>query len=355
MAELAIAKGPRAVTPVNGSPAADLRGLDKAALVLLSIDRGKAIELLRSFDPAEAKALLAAADRLRSVGANEVDAAAREFEASFMSGVSFVGSATEVRQLVADAVGNEQQVAEVPNPPASEGSVWQKLSALSSEALRDCIAEMPTQAAAFVLSQLDPARVAELLRTMPSVDRNGMVERMLSLGEVSPEVLAVIENMLRRQLTVAASKPPSPYAKIAGILNQLDMAHSREAVEHLALISPEHAVAIRKLLFKFEQLPGLPKADLAAVVDRIPVERIIIALQGTTLEFQNAVLAVMAPRTRRLAEAELQGRAAASARDIDIARRAIADAVLELVAAGRVNLEDVKAEPSGEDDGQSRG
>lgn len=358
MPDLAIAKGPRG-TPASGAmglSTAGLTGPDKAALILLSIDRAKAVDLLRSFDPAEAKILLAAADRLRAVGANDVDFAARDFETGFMSGVNFVGAQAEVRQLVTDAVGEEQPAQVEPEPVSNEETIWDRLSGESTDTLRGCLSELPAQAVAFVLSQLKAARVAEVLRAMPADDRNNMIERVLCLTKVSAEVGAVIEDAITRQLNAAAAKPASPYSRIAGILNQLDMALSQEAVDHLTSNAPEHAAAIRKLLFKFEQLPSLPKSTLAMVVDRTPVERTILALQGAPAALQNAVLGVMAPRTRRLAEAELQGTGSGSPQDIDGARRAIADAVLELVASGKVSLESEKAgaaDTPGEADGQS--
>ena len=332
---------PPAAEPYAAGRAAarELSGLDKAALVLLSLERSKAVELLRAFDRGEVEALLGAAHRLRAAGAAELDAAVREFEGHFMSGVNFVGSDDEVSRLVAEAVGD------VPAPQAAlEEPVWSRLAAMPDEALRDCIAALPEQVAAYVLSMLEPARVAELLRARKPAERNALIERMLQLREISPEIRQIVEDELRRQLLATSARPAPPHARIAGILNQLDAPQSREAVDHLAVTAPEDAAAVRKLLFKFEQLPSLPKEALTMLVDRMPVERMVLALQGTDIAFQGAVLAVMAPRARRIAEAELQGRAVASAREVGAARRAISDAVLALVADGRVTLEEA---PSG--------
>jgi flagellar motor switch protein FliG len=73
-------------------------------------------------------------------------------------------------------------------------------------------------------------------------------------------------------------------------------------------------------------------------MDGIPVERTVIALQGTDAELQGKVLAALSPRARRMAEAELQSPANVAARDIAEARRSIVDSVLRLSAEGTIEI-----------------
>lgn len=343
MAEGAVARPMVAPLPAGR----ELRGLDKAALVLLSLDRNTAVGLLRSFDPDEVRALLAAVERVRTAGAGELDATVGEFEAHFMSGVTFIGSELEVRELIDEAVGGagpgvtEAEAA----GGTSEEPLWTRIAALSDDAIRDCISALPSQVAAFVLTHFEPSRVAELLRPLPPDERNELIERMLRLEKVSEEVQVAIEATLRQKLLTGGASPP-PHLRIAGIVNGLEAPQSRDVIDHLATTAPEHATAIRKLLFKFEQLPELTREALTLLFDRIPVERIVTALQGMDVSFQNSVLAALAPRARRLVEAELQGPAAATAREVSQARQAIADAVLELAAEGRLSLDAPDAGPA---------
>lgn len=330
----------QAVSVQLGLPASAtaLNGLDKAALVLLSLDRETAVELLRSLDAEEVGSLLAAAERVRASGRTELDATIHEFEQLFLNGPRFVGSEVEVRNLIAEAMGG---VSETPGEPAADKPAepfWTRVAALSDDVVRECLSGLPLQVAAFVLSNFEPSRAAELLGPVTAEVRNELIERMLRLEKISDDVRLAIESTLEQQLLAVETTSP-PHRRIATILNELEAIQSREVVDHLGAAAPEHATAIRKLLFKFEQLPELGKPALAALFDRTPVERIVTALHGVELPFQNAVLGVLAPRARRLVEAELQGPAAASARDIALARRAMSETVLELVAEGKIELE----------------
>jgi flagellar motor switch protein FliG len=80
-----------------------------------------------------------------------------------------------------------------------------------------------------------------------------------------------------------------------------------------------------------------PRA-MTILMDGIPVERTVIALQGSDAELQDKVLAALSPRARRMAEAELQSPANVAARDIADARRAIVDSVLRLSAEGTIEV-----------------
>ena len=74
---------------------------------------------------------------------------------------------------------------------------------------------------------------------------------------------------------------------------------------------------------------------MTVLMDGIPVERTVIALQGADAELQDKVLSALSPRARRMAEAELQSPANVAARDITEARRSIVDSVLRLSPKAR--------------------
>jgi flagellar motor switch protein FliG len=73
-------------------------------------------------------------------------------------------------------------------------------------------------------------------------------------------------------------------------------------------------------------------------MEGMPVERIVIALQGMPESLTNTVLATLSPRARRMAEAELKAGTNASPSDLAASRRAIVEAVLKLVADGTLEL-----------------
>jgi flagellar motor switch protein FliG len=164
------------------------------------------------------------------------------------------------------------------------------------------------------------------------------MNRILGLGQVMPQVIEALETSLHEELFDNDRRSSDKHVTMAGILNNMEKDESAAVLQYLASIKPKDAEAIRKMLFKFEDLIRLPARAMTVLMDGIPVERTVIALQGADAELQGRVLAALSPRARRMAEAELQSPANVAARDIAEARRAIVDSVLRLSAEGTIEV-----------------
>jgi flagellar motor switch protein FliG len=151
-------------------------------------------------------------------------------------------------------------------------------------------------------------------------------------------VIEALEASLHEELFEFDRRSVGKHATMAGILNNLDKTDSTEILSYLEGIKPKDAEAIRKMLFKFEDLVRLPPKALTALMDGVPVERTVVALQGADPELQNKVLSALSPRARRMAEAEMQASPNVQPRDLAESRRAIVDQVLRLAAEGLIDL-----------------
>jgi flagellar motor switch protein FliG len=176
------------------------------------------------------------------------------------------------------------------------------------------------------------------LKGYAPAERNDLLNRILGLGQVTPQVIEALEGSLHEELFDVDRSSAGKHLTMAGILNNLDKADSSEALAYLANLKPKDAEAIRKMLFKFEDLMRLSAKALTVIMDGVPVERTVIALQGADSELQTKVLSALSPRARRMAEAEMQSPANVAARDIIDTRRSIVDSVLKLVAEGAIEL-----------------
>lgn len=313
-------------------------GAEKAAILLLAIGKPQAIEILKYLPPEEVTEIERLAQDLRLASSEELDAIISEFEESFFAGVDLMGGSREFKELLAEAIG-EPNTRSLPAPSEAE-PIWPAVAKLPIDVLRASLVSQHPQAAAVVLSKLEPSQVAELLESLDKELRNILFDRLLAMRVITPSAMRAIEDSFRESLSSATQQASKPHAAVAGILNRLQAPQVAETLAYLDTQRPGDAQSLRKLLFNFEALATLAAKDLALVVDTLPVERVVLALQGTDAAFQTAILAVMAPRARRLAEAELRSGSTANPKDIAGARRAICDDVLKLSAAGTISLAD---------------
>lgn len=323
-----------------------LTGVEKVTVLLLALGRPRATQLLRRMDPQEIRLVARAAGQLPVVSAADLARLVEEFASLFSGGVGFAGTAGEVRDLLADVVAEDEIAGILSGEEAGEEPVWSKLARLEDDLIRAHLLREHPQTVAVILSRLGAARAARLIASLPADLRHTLLIRMLGIGTIAADALEVLEATLREDLIALPPRGAGARTVIADILNRLDKAQLDAALSHLSQVRPAEIAGLRARLFAFDDLGTLPPKALMLLFSQVPVERLVLALRGADAGVQEAVLAGLASRARRMVELELQSESDASAREIAEARRSIVTAVLELVDRGQIELPAVAAGPS---------
>jgi flagellar motor switch protein FliG len=320
------------------APSGALTGTEKVAVLLLALGKTRAAKLLKKFDPEELKLLTRSAADLRPVRMSDLETLVEEFAQTFSNGVGFAGTVTEVKNLLSGVMTEEQFAQVMAEAPTREEPVWERISALNADTLRSYLGKEHPQTVAFILSRIDSGLAAKVISTFPADVRNGLLCRMVAIKGIGDDAVRGLESVLREDL-VASSSSSSSHVGIADILNRLDKAQSEDVLKSLAEVRPDEARAIKGMLFTFEDVARLPQQARTVVFDQVPIEKLVTALRGINPELQATILSSLASRSRRMVEAELQGGAAPSQRDIAEARRTIVNTVLKMIAKGDIHIE----------------
>ncbi|MEQ1714568.1 MAG: FliG C-terminal domain-containing protein [Hyphomicrobium sp.] len=315
-----------------------LSGPEKVGLLLLALGKQRADAFLKRLDGDELNTIMRSTEAMPTINTPQLENIVEEFSRRLAQGLPFVGSGEEVKRLVNGAIAENRAAASGSGEIEESQDVWTQMGAVADDILSAFLTKQHPQVAAYLLHRLGPDRAAVLLRFFAPAQRNAIISRMLGLRDVLPVTIDALEQSIRHELFDADNGASDKYVAIASILNNFDKADSADSLSYLFGIRPRDAEAIRKLLFKFEDLMKLSPKALTVLMDGVPVERVVIALQGTDTGFQQTILAALSPRARRMAEAELQSGATASPRDLADSRRTIVDAVLKLVAEGGIDL-----------------
>lgn len=315
-----------------------LSGAEKVGLLLLALGKERAEEVLKKFDSEELNTIMRATELMPTISAPELTSIVEEFEGRLAQGPPFIGRPDDVKMLVAGIITENRSAADAIDGGQSQEDIWKRLPLLKDDVILTFLDQQHPQLAAYILHRLGSDRSTELLKCFQPALRNELLGRLLGMREVSYLAMDALEESLHKELFEVDKGMSAQHIVMASILNSMDRTQSSEALQHLAGFRPKDAEAIRKMLFKFEDLVKLSPRSLTALMDGVPVERTVLALQGMDQSFQAAVLATLSPRARRMAEAELQGGTNASARDMAESRRSIVDAVLKLMADGTIEF-----------------
>lgn len=323
-----------------------LTGPEKVGILLLALGKTKAAQLLRRLDPDELRLLTRSSSRMRPISADEVEALIEEFAERFSGGINFTGTAEEVKGLLADVMTPDEIAQYMRDQPSEGQPVWDRLVPLRDNVLQPLVLKEHPQTIAVILSRIDSNAGARLLRTLEPEVRHSLLRRMLALKGVADSAMVAIEKGLHEDLLATMLAAPNPETRktIAGILNKLDGSQANEILKSIAATRPEDANELKSMLFSFADIANLKPRARALILEKVPTEQVVLALNGAEPGLQEAVLSTLTARVRRMVEAELEAAPPGRTRDIEEARRGIVATVLNLMARGEITLEDRSSE-----------
>jgi flagellar motor switch protein FliG len=319
----------------------DMKGPDKVAALLLAMGKPVAGRLLKHFDPLELRQITKSASGLGAVSTPVLEALVEEFCAHFSTGLDLLGNAGEAEQLLTGAFPPEQ-VADILSDVlgSSNSGMWEKLAGIPENVFAAYLLKEHPQTAAFILSKLNASLAAKISAQLPRDFRNDAMRRMLALEPVQDSTLRCVEGALQEDLLNAAARHSgaSPHSRMANIINQLAPEEMEDVLQSLTLARPKEVEILRRMLFSFDDMLKLSVKARSTLFDKIPTDRVVMALRGTEAAFRDAVLSSLTSRARRLVESELDDGAVVSPRDVAKARRLIADLVLEMAQRNEIEI-----------------
>lgn len=331
----------------GAAPTRALRGPERVAALLLAMGKPVAEKLLPHFEAAELKRISRSAAGLGPVPADQMESLIEDFAGEFSVGLNLLGSAREIQNLMSGVIPPEQlaeMMADAPAPAVettSDDTVWERIAALSEEILVEYLEQEHPQTVALVLSKLDPTAAAKVMGKLSQPVRDTAMRRILSIQQPTDRALRLVAGALSEDLLEGAKQgtDADKHARLAKIINKMSRPDVESTLQALAAAQPETAAALKSLLFSFEDLPRLTPAARTALMEKVPTERLVVALQGAEPELVELALSAMTSRARRMIENELKTGGAAKQRDILEARREVADIALEMAGRGEIRLD----------------
>lgn len=322
-------------------PARKFRGLDKVAALLLAMEKPLAARILKHFDEEEIRLVASSASNLGVVPRSVLEELIREFGDQIASEGGIHGSATDAEELLLGVIPDEQvrQIMSDVRARVNE-AVWPRLGELQPAILSQYIGKEHPQVAAFILSKTSATAAAATMALLTPAVRNELLRRLLSTKVVLEPALRLLEGVLRDEVLqkVARSSGANIHAKVADIINKMERSDMEEVLESLSLVKPREAKIVRGLLFTFEDIAKLTDQSRQLLFAEIPPEQIIPALRGVDPALRELILGVVPTRTRRIIEQELAAGASPTQKEIQTARRTIADLALQMAERGMIEL-----------------
>jgi len=324
-----------------------LTGLEKAAALLLAVGKDNATKILGYPSQEDIRAIARTASDLGNIPQAVVDSVADEFVTMATIGGGLRGSSEQVERMLEEILP-PQQVRQIMSDVRARvnEAVWPRLAEMPAHVLAQFLNKEHPQVVTYVLSKASPSMTAEVVGFFPSHLRNEVMRRMLSHKVVTQQGLRLLEKVLRDELILKVAKTTGQdtHERVAKIINKLGRKEMEEVLDSLSAARPKAAETVRSLLFTFDDIVKLPAKTRFVLFENIEAERLVPALHGADAALKDFVLSSVPSRTRRVIEQDLAAAPPMSEKEIEQARREVADFALQLADQGVISLAFADAE-----------
>lgn len=215
--------------------------------------------------------------------------------------------------------GNEQGETDL------HGNVWTAVSGLDPAVIARHFANENPQVIAVVLARLAPDTAAQTVRALPRDLATEALRRLLHLGRIHKEAMAVIEKaaqqLVEENLGGAAS---DGHETVARIFDQLGTSEETSLLADLDAREPGAGSRVRALMFTFEDLSALNPAAMQTLLSSVDRTDLAVALKGAKAPVRAAFLKNMTKRAGEVLVSEIENIGPIRRSDIEAARQQIA-------------------------------
>ena len=193
-----------------------------------------------------------------------------------------------------------------------------------------------------LLVQLEPVAAAAVLAALPEELHTPVVHRIARLGPVSPDAIAILEEMLAAKIAGAQGKAP---VAMGGVREAAEIVNKARTVEKRVIpgigkIDKPLAKALESEMFKFEHLYPLDTKMMGQLLREIESEILIDALKGIAEEEREPFFAAMSSRAADGVRDEIETRGRIKRSDVEAAQQQIVAVAKRLAAEGAIVIGD---------------
>lgn len=321
----------------------DERGLNDAAILLMSLGEEEAAEVFKHLTPKEVQKLGETIARMRGVSREKVDFVIGRFTDDAAAQSLLVNDASDyVRSVLRRALGDDKasllidRILQGGDVSGIESLKW--MDPLSvAELLRG---EHP-QIVAAILVHLEYEQSAAVLMQLPERMRSEVVLRVATLEGIQPTALKDLNEVLFKVLAGGDKIRKTSLGGVktaAEMINQLGGNADVAVLDTIRSYDPDLAQKIMDKMFVFDDLVKLDDRSLQLVLREVASETLIVALKGGSMEVRDKILANMSMRAAEALREDLESRGPMRLSEVEAQQREILKVVRRLAEENQITI-----------------
>ena len=320
----------------------DLRGFEKAAILLNYLGPSAAKNLFKQIDDADIRKLLGVMQKYRIVPVDVTKKVLEEYYEMISESDEYIFSEkTTTKETVIDAVGEERARGILGHLSASSPQArnLESLELVDAKSLSNFLLNEHPQTISVILAHLEPEKKGEVLKRLPESLQAEVVLRLANLDHVAPELIVEVDRVLKQELSNMGTVEQSSLGgvqPVAEMLNVMDKNTETAIMSRIEEKDPILAEEIRKLMFVFEDIIKIDDRGIQTLLKEVPNDKLLLALKTSNEEIRTKIFKNISQRAAKLLQDDLANMGPSRLSDVESAQVEIVNAARRLEAEGKI-------------------
>ncbi|HAX26379.1 MAG TPA: flagellar motor switch protein FliG, partial [Alteromonas macleodii] len=320
-----------------------LEGVEKAAILLLSLSEEDAAQILKHLEPKQVQKLGTEMAKVDDMTQTKITAVHKHFieEIQNYSTIGFQSQDFVKRALTA-ALGEDKAANLIDQILMGSGAKGlDSLKWMDSKQVASIIRNEHPQIQTIVLSYLEPEQSAEILAQFPEKVRLDLLMRIANLEEVQPAALQELNEIMEKQFAGQAGTQAAKMGGLksaANIMNYLDTAIEGQLMDAIREQDEEMSQQIQDLMFVFDNLVDVDDKGIQAILREVQQDALLKAIKGADEELKDKIMRNMSKRAAEMLNDDLEALGPVRISEVETAQKEILSVARRLSDSGEIML-----------------
>lgn len=319
----------------------DISGIQKAAILLISLGPEKSANIFRHLKDDEIESLTLEIANTRSVPPDLKERVLEEFyEVCLAQQYIAEGGITYAKELLDKALGEDRAKDVIGRLTASlQVRPFEFVRKADPSQLLNFIQEEHPQTIALILAYLPSSQAAAVVSALPPEKQADVAKRIALMDRTSPDVIKEVEKVLEKKLSSLVNQDYTIVGgvdAIVSILNTVDRSTEKHIMETLEIEEPELADEIRRKMFVFEDILTLDNRAIQTVLREVDNNELAIALKNANEDVQNCIFSNLSSRLATMIKEDMEYMGPVRLKDVEEAQQKIVNIIRKLEDTGEI-------------------
>ncbi len=321
-----------------------LSGAQRAAILLLHLGEEISATLFKELSEDEVRAISQEISNLGSVNGKLANSVIEDCHEQLVSGTHIHGNLDYVKKVIQSAFSPQEADDILRTVSLESASNTQGLAMLRQadpRQLSTLLQNEHPQTIALVISNLKGGHASQTLALLPEELRFDVAMRMARMDQVQQSlrdhVLATVAAKVGGGEVYGRNTTDS-IRSVAEIFNIMDRKVSVDCLDMIDNEDPTLALAIRDLMFVFDDILRISDDDMRKVMQRVDKTVLVKALKGTQRELKEHFYQNMSERAKEMLEEDMEVLGAIPLMEAEKAKQEVIQTMREMESEGVLNL-----------------